>query len=213
MRVVVFGARGRLGSAIARELARRNHTVRAVRRPGRQARSETVEIPTVLADVTDAESVAEAVRGADVVISAVGPGPDGDPAVLPRAARALLDGLRRSGSPRLISIGGAGSLEVPPGGLLLDAPEFPEAWRPVARAHLDALAIYRAERELEWTVVSPAATVETGPRTGHYKAGIDLLVTDAHGASRISPEDLAVAVVDEVETPRHVRRRFAVAWP
>jgi uncharacterized protein len=169
-------------------------------------------LPTVLADVTDAESVAEAVRGADAVVSAIGPGPDGDPSVIPRAARALVEGLRRASVARLIVVGGAGSLEVSPGVMLFDTPEFPEAWKPVARAHGEALAIYRAEKDLEWTVVSPAAFVEAGPRTGHYRAGVDQVVRDAHGASRISPEDLAVAIVDEAETPRHVRRRFTVAW-
>lgn len=211
MRVVVFGSGGRLGTRIVDELIHRGHTVRAVVRRSKSPKSPHRSMPVVLADVTDADSVAEAVTGADVVVSAVGPGPDEDLGVLTAAASALIGGLRRAGVHRLVVVGGAGSLEVRPGVQLLETPEFPAAWRPVAEAHRAALALYRQEADLEWTVVSPAAMIVPGERTGRYRAGGDQLLVDAKGESRISAEDYAVAIADEVETPRHVRRRFTVA--
>jgi uncharacterized protein len=208
---VVFGADGRLGASAVRELLRRHHTVRAVIRPGKRRGPAEKEVTTVAADVTDPASVAEAVRGADAVISAIGPGTAGAAQVITSAARSLIDGLRAGGVTRLVVVGGAGSLEVRPGVQLLDTPSFPAAWKGAAIAHRDALGVFRGETDLEWTVVSPAATVTTGARTGHYRAGGDGLLVDAKGRSEISTEDLAVALVDEVETPRHIRRRFTVA--
>ncbi|MGA8543279.1 MAG: NAD(P)-dependent oxidoreductase [Thermoplasmata archaeon] len=211
MKVVVFGSGGTLGSRITDELLRRGHTVKAVVRTGSVAPSKRTRSVWVLADVTDPTSVSKAVKGADVVVSAIGPGPGQDPTVVLGAARGLLEGLRKSGVMRLVVVGGAGSLEVSPGLQLADTPNFPEAWKPVAAAHRDALAIFREEPDLEWTVVSPAAMIAPGERTGHYRAGGEQLLVDAKGESRISAEDYAVAIADEVETPRHVRRRFTVA--
>jgi len=165
----------------------------------------------VIAEVTNPTSVTEAVRGADAVVSAIGPGPGEDASVILGAAQGLLKGLRSSGVSRLVVVGGAGTLEVGPGVQLVDTPEFLASWKPVANAHRAALELFRAEPELEWTVVSPAAMIEPGVRTGHYRAGGDQLLVDAKGVSRISAEDYAVAIADEVETPRHIRRRFTVA--
>ncbi len=211
MRVVVFGASGRIGSAVVDELLRRNHTVRAVIRPGRRRPSIEKRLTTVMADATDAEEIEEAVVGADAVISAIGPTQGGDPAVLSGAAHAFLTALPRVRVSRLIVVGGAGSLEVRPGVQLLSTPEFPKEWLPLAIAHRDALGIYQENKDLEWTVISPAAFLDPGPRTGRYRAGGDGLLVDAEGRSHITVPDLAVAVVDEAETPRHIRRRFTVA--
>jgi putative NADH-flavin reductase len=211
VKVVVFGAGGTLGTRITDELVRRNHTVKMVAHAGKKPGYARPRTSIVVAEVTDATSVAAAIRGADAVISAIGPGPGQDASVLLDAARGLLEGLRKAGVRRLIVVGGAGSLEVSPGVQLADTAQFPEAWKPVSDAHRAALAIYREEPDLEWTVVSPAAMIAPGVRTGHYRAGGDQLLVDAKGESRISAEDYAVAVADEVETPRHLRRRFTVA--
>jgi putative NADH-flavin reductase len=214
VKVVVFGAGGNLGTRITEELVRRNHAVKVVSRAGTMKPSAAQSRTSiVVADVTDAASVADAVRGADAVVSAIGPGPGQDVSVLLLAARGLLDGLRKAGVRRLVVVGGAGSLEVSPGVQWSDSARFPPAWKPVAEAHRAALAIYREEPDLEWTVVSPAAMITSGVRTGHYRAGGDQLLVDAKGESQISAEDYAVAVADEVERPRHLRRRFTVAAP
>ncbi len=211
MRVVVFGGGGMIGSRITSELVHRGHTIRVVSQAGGKAQAPKPPLFGVVAEVTNPTSVAEAVRGADVVISAIGPRAGQSPEVILGATRGLLQGLRKGGVRRLVVVGGAGSLEVRPGVHLADTPEFPKEWKPVADAHREALSIYREEPELEWTVISPAAVVEPGARTGRYRAGGDQLLVDANGVSRISAEDYAVAVADEVETPRHVRRRFTVA--
>lgn len=211
MRVVVFGASGNLGGRITSELTHRGHTVRVVTQLGSKAAPPRGGTVSVVAEVTNPTSVAEAVRGADAVVSAIGPRGGQSATILLGAARGLLEGLRKGGVHRLVVVGGAGSLEVSPGVQLADTPNFPKEWKPVADAHREALSIYRQEPDLEWTVVSPAALIEPGKRTGRYRAGGDQLLVDAKGESRISAEDYAVAIVDELETPRHVRRRFTVA--
>jgi uncharacterized protein len=168
-------------------------------------------VTTVVADVTDPESVAAAVRGADAVISAIGPGRTGGPEVITSAARSLIEGLPAGGVSRLVIVGSAANLELQPGVQLLDTAELPPAGRAAAIAHGDALALLRDTTELEWTVLSPAASVTDVARPGHYRAGCDGLLVDANGRSEISADDLAVALVDEAETPRHIRRRFTVA--
>ncbi|MGA8303699.1 MAG: NAD(P)H-binding protein [Thermoplasmata archaeon] len=211
MKVVVFGGGGMLGIRISDELARRGHAVKVVIHTGSPEGPARPRTTSVVAEVTNPTSVAEVVRGADAVVSAIGPGPGQEASVILTAARGLLAGLRKAGVVRLVVVGGAGSLEVAPGAQLADTAEFPPSWKPVSDAHRSALEIYREEPELEWTVVSPAALIAPGVRTGHYRAGGDQLLVDANGESRISAEDYAVAIADEVETPRHVRRRFTVA--
>ncbi|HLZ57791.1 MAG TPA: NAD(P)H-binding protein, partial [Ktedonosporobacter sp.] len=110
-----------------------------------------------------------------------------------------------------IVVGGAGSLEVAPGLHLVDTPDFPAAWKPTALAHRDALEVYR-KANLDWTYVSPAALIAPGERTGTYRTGTDKLLTDEKGESRISAEDYAIAILDEVEHPHFIRRRFTVAY-
>jgi len=210
MRVVVFGASGAIGGCVTRELVRRGHTVKVVAQVGAPASPPKAPLIGVVAEVTNPSSVSEAVRGADAVISAIGPRKGQPPSVLTAAARGLLHGLHQAGVSRLVVVGGAGSLEVAPGVQLLDTPSFPPEGKPVAEAHRAALEIYRADPEIEWTVISPAAIVEPGTRSGHYRAGAEQLLVDGRGESRISTEDYAVAVVDELETPRHIRRRFVV---
>ena len=211
MRLIVFGANGRLGRRIVREALERGHQVTAVvRDPGRLQNSEE-RLTAVTGDVCDAARVAAVATGHDAVISAVGPTGSSRPDLVVEAARALIDGLTRAGVRRLLVGGGAGSLEVAPGVQLVDTPGFPNAWRDIAIAHRDALDVYRTA-DLDWTYISPAAMLEPGERTGKYRTGTDQLLTDEKGESRISMEDLAIAFLDEVEKPSFVRRRMTVAY-
>ncbi len=213
MKIAVFGITGRIGSRIAQEALNRGHEVTGISRNPTRGSLKHPRLSTATGTVSDARSVAKLAAGHDAVVSAVGP--DMDKPVgsfLVDAARALLDGLAQAGTKRLLVVGGAGSLEVAPGKLLMDIPEFPAAWKALAQSAADALAVYRTDKKLEWTYLSPAGLIDPGTRTGNYRTGDDALVTDSQGKSFISMEDYAVAVLDELEKPRHVRKRFTVAY-
>jgi putative NADH-flavin reductase len=212
MRIVVFGGNGRLGRRVVEEALARGHLVTVVARRPEGARVPGDSVIVVQGDATDPERVAEVSVGHDAAVSTVGPRPEDPPDLLASVARGLLAGLSRSGVRRLVVAGGAGSLEVAPGQRLLDTPDFPSSWRPIALAHAAALEVYRtAQSDVEWSYASPAALLQPGERTGRYRLGGDQLLVDEHGNSSISMEDFAIALLDEVEHPRHARRRFSVA--
>jgi putative NADH-flavin reductase len=203
MRVALIGASGRAGSEILKELISRGHEVTAVARNDRAIADHPL-VTKVSADVTDRNEIDRALRGHDTVISsarfsAISPGD-------------LLWTLKRSGVERLLIVGGAGSLNAAPGVRLLETPGFPDAYKPEAlagAAYLDAL---RAEKEINWTMLSPSASFFSGRKTGTFRIGEDDLLTAADGKSSISFADFATALVDELETPRYPRARFTVGY-
>jgi len=214
MKIAIYGANGAIGTAIAKEAVGRGHEVTAVvRDPAKLALSHE-RLAVAQGNVTDSAGVAQVAREHDAVISAVGPNwAQGEGlSVYIEGAKALIAGIGQAeNQPRLLIVGGAGSLEVAPGLALFDTPDFPEAWRPLAKAHGEGLNLYRAS-DINWTFVSPAIVIEAGERTGTYRVGGDQLLADANGVSRISNEDYAVALIDELETPAHVRERITVAY-
>jgi putative NADH-flavin reductase len=213
MKIAVIGAAGNIGKRIVREALDRGHQVTAVGRHAPNPAPDDAKLSTTVADVTSPVQIAKAVKGHDAIVSAVGAAHDGSqPTFLVDAARALIEGARRGGVKRLVTVGGAGSLFVSPGLQLVDTPTFPAAWKAVAREHRDALAVFRPVADLDWTYVSPAAFIEPGTRTGKFRIGGDDLLVDAAGQSKISMEDFAIAVVDELEQPRAIRRRITVAY-
>lgn len=208
MKIALFGT-GMIGSRIAHEALSRGHQVTVVARtPGKLPKDLAVR--EVQGDARDVDSIVEAVRGHDAVISAVGAG-TGEQSGLLQASKALIKGVKQAGVPRLLVVGGAGSLEVKPGLQLVDLPDFPEAYKPPALAHREVLNLVR-KADLDWTYLSPAALITPGERTGKFRLGGDTLVTDARGDSRISAEDYAVAMVDELEQPGHIRKRFTLGY-
>lgn len=208
MKVVLYGASGMIGSRILQELLNRGHQVTAVvRNPGRITAGGA---RVLKGDVTEADGVAQTAEGAEAAISAYAP-PKGDESTLSAAAYALLDGLSAAGVNRLIVVGGAGSLEVAPGVALVDTSGFPEPYRDIAMAHRDVLPILK-ESALDWSCLSPAASIQPGERTGKFRLGGTSLLADEKGESRISAEDLAVALTDELEDPHHVRQQFTAAY-
>ena len=213
MKIVVFGVSGRIGSRIAQEALARGHEVTAVARDPSRVKLTHPRLRVTSGDATKPASVAAVVSGHDVVVTSIGPDlSKGVGTVLTDAAEALLEGLKKAKVNRLMVVGGAGSLIAAPGVLLMNTPQFPADWKPIAHAHADALALYRAEKALDWSYLSPAALIEPGTRTGSYRVGGDTLLTDAAGNSRISMEDYAAAILDEVEKPKHSRARFTVAY-
>ncbi|MEU8994194.1 NAD(P)H-binding protein [Streptomyces caniferus] len=213
--IALFGANGTIGSRILHEALRRGHRVTAVVRDPAKITTTHPDLTVTTGDVLDPASVAAAATGHDVLVSAVGGGDGpGHVATIRPAAESLVAGLRTLGdpAPRLISVGGAGSLRTPDGGRVWDAEGLPEFLLQIMHAHGDALDFYRSVPDVRWTSISPAATIEPGERTGSYRTALDDLLTDAEGTSRITTEDYAVAVVDEIEGPRHVGERFTVGY-
>ncbi len=211
MNVVVFGASGNIGREISRELVSRGHRVTGVTRGGEIQDFDGTVQP---GNATDPDQVAHISRNHDAIISAVGPrhGVDDGTTLFIDVALGLIGGARLAHVQRVIVVGGAGSLEVAPGVRLVDTPEFPEAWKQDALAQATSLEMYRGVDDLEWTYVSPAAIIESGDRSGHYRTGRDQLLVDEDGQSRITYADFASAVVDELERGTSIRHRMSVAY-
>lgn len=216
MNIALIGPSGFVGAAVLQELLQRGHQVTALaRNPAKLAAHARLRV--VQADVQDEKQVAGAVEGHDAVVSAYNPGwnaPDLYNEFL-RGSRAILAGVKRSGVKRVLVVGGAGSLYVAPGVQLVDTPEFtghvPPNIVPGAKAARDLLTELQQETQLDWSFVSPAAMLKPGERTGRYRLGGDQLLTDGAAPAGISVQDLAVAIVDELEQPQHSRRRFTAA--
>ena len=211
MKIALIGATGFVGSAVLAELLRRHHQVTALaRQPGKLTPHEGMTV--VAADALDAAQVAAAIAGHDALISAYNPGWK-EPqihALYLQGTRAIIDAAKRAGVRTLI-VGGAGSLYVAPGVQLVDTPEFPPDWKQGALAAREALRLVDREADLDWTFVSPPVFLAPGEREGAYRLGGDQVLLDGDKPAGISVSDLAVAVVDEIEQRRHVRRRFTVA--
>ena len=203
MKIAVVGASGNAGSRISAELARRGHAVTAIaRNPGKIA--SLANVTAVEGDVLDQAGLAGLLAGHDVAISSVH-FLDSDPVRLIGAAR-------DSKVSRYLVVGGAGSLEVAPGVRLVTTPGFPAAYKAEAEKGADFLDLLRAEKELNWTFLSPSALFTAGQRTGKFRLGTDQLLTADDGKSWISFEDFAVALADEIERPAHIRQRFTVGY-
>jgi putative NADH-flavin reductase len=233
MQIGVIGATGTIGSRVVSEALSRGHHVTAFSRDAAQIQDNRENITWKSVDVTDAEGIAAALPGLDILISGFGPGNTArdpadsvaramaDPTVYARAATALLTALDSHPRIRLIVIGGAASLEVRPGLVFTDSGELidqaldqfglPREYAAAMRGHGDALNVFRTSNRL-WTYFSPAIEIVPGERTGRFRIGGDQPVMDADGRSRISAEDAAIAVIDEAELPRFIQRRFTIGY-
>jgi putative NADH-flavin reductase len=208
MKLVLFGATGMIGSRILKEALQRDHQVTVVIRDLTRFHLQDLKLTTLVGNVLDPVQVAKAITDHDAVLNAVGPGAD----VIVGSAHILLEVLPRTGVKRLVVVGGSGGLEVAPGLLFVDAPNFPQEYRVQALANCEALRVYQCNKNLEWTIVTPPIWITPGNRTGKFRTGADQLLIDSNGESRISAEDYTVAFLDEVEKPRHIRQRFTVAY-
>ncbi|CCH16301.1 NAD(P)-dependent oxidoreductase [Micromonospora lupini] len=210
--IVVFGAGGTAGSRVTAEAVDRGHRViAAVRRP--EATSYLpAGVRTITGDATSERSVRELAPEADALVVAIGGGERG---LWRDAAENLVTTLRSMpAAPRIIHLGGGSTLLTPRGTRILDEPDFPEQYRDAALGQADALDYYRTAADgVSWTYVSPPPLeFHPGDRTGHYRTGTDEPVTDDQGRSVLTYEDLAVAIVDEIEQPRYVNARFTAAY-
>ncbi|MFC8536980.1 NAD(P)-dependent oxidoreductase [Streptomyces sp. NPDC057249] len=210
MRIAVLGAAGMTGSRVVTEAAHRGHALLAVYRT---TRPDTLPpgVTPVAGDADDTDAMCALFEGVDAVVAATRP-PVGREHTIAATTTALLDAAAKTGT-RILVVGGAGPLAVPghPGRLVVDDPAYvPPQWRTVAAASSAQLAACQAH-EADWTYLSPPAVLEPGPRTGAYRRGTTTLLTTEDGTSRISAEDLASAVLDELEHPRG-ERHFTVGY-
>ena len=212
MKIAIFGASGRIGSRIVTEALNRGHDVTAVVRHPENYTLDKPHLTVAKGDLFDSQDVESGVFDHDAVVCAYSNTNGAAPSTMYEITTPLLNGLKQANVKRLIIVGGAGSLEVSPGVQLVDAPNFPEAYKPAALAHREALKIYQQEKEIEWTYVSPAAEIAPGERTGIFRVGGTTLLSDSQGKSYISMEDYAVAILDEIEHPKHIREQITVAY-
>ena len=210
MKVALYGATGKAGSRILKELLGRGHQVTAVVRDPAKIPQPSPAVVVRRDDLSDPTSIAAAVNGAEAVISAYAP-PQEDPDALVAVTERQIDALGHGSKARLIVVGGAGGLDVAPGVTLLDSGYLPAAVLPIAKAHHRAFQVLRASA-VDWTYFAPAAYFEPGKRTGKFRLGKDELIADAQQESCISMEDYAIALVDELEVPRHHRQRFSIGY-
>jgi hypothetical protein len=207
MKIVLYGASGNAGSRILDELTARGHDVTAV---VRNPEKLSAGVKKQRDDLSNVDRIAETIAGADAVVSAYAP-PQNDTDQLIGVTAREIEAVQKAGNPRLIVVGGAGSLEVAPGVSLLASGHLPEAWVPIAASHARALELLQASG-INWTYFSPAAFFEPGARTGKFRIGDRSLIADDKGQSRISLEDYAIALVDELEKPAHLRAQFTIGY-
>ena len=201
-KIALIGASGNAGSRILKELSDRGHHVTAIAR----SPEKIAALPNVVAkkgDVFDQTGLSKLLAGHDAVISSAH-FTASDPVT-------LIEAVRASGVPRYLVVGGAGSLEIAPGQRVVDLPDFPAAYKAEATKGAEFLDLLKQETQLDWTFLSPSAEFVPGERTGKFRIGKDNLLSNEDG-SRISFEDYAIALVDEIEKPQHSRQRFTVGY-
>ena len=208
LKILLVGASGMIGSRVLAEATARGHEViGAARRPERVAAGPNVRV--IGLDATDSKSLAAQARDADVIVTATSPRGGGDPAQEARAVGDSAIAAARQAGCRLFVVGGAGSLNLPDGRPLADT--LPDAYRPEALAMRGVLNSLKAS-DIDWTFFSPAAMISPGTKTGTYRLGTTTLLSNDSGESRISAEDFADALVNELEQPSHRRSQMTIAY-
>jgi len=213
MRVAIIGASGQIGAFIRDEALARGHQVTAIVRHPEKITVRNPRLTVVKADILK-DKVDELVKGHDAVISAYNPGwsnPDIYNEQI-KGYKAIISGVKKAGIKRLLVVGGAGTLEVAPGVQLIDTMSVPKLVKDGVLATRETLYMLKKENELEWTFLSPPSSIAAGERTGHYRVGKDQLLKNKEGESKISTQDYAIAMLDELEHPQHIRERFTVAY-
>jgi uncharacterized protein len=203
MKIALIGATGNVGSRVLKEALQRGHQVTGiVRHPDKLPTHKNLK--SIKADIKDTEAMTKALAGHDIIISAVHY-TDFD-------APTLLNEIKKSGVKRYMLMGGAGSLEVKPGLQLADSPDLPQEYKLEASLGRDYLNLLRKEKEVQWTVLSPQLMLVPGERTGKFRIGTDQLLFNKDGQSIISMEDVAYAMMDEIENPKFIQKRFTVGY-
>jgi len=198
MKIAVYGATGAIGSAIVEEARNRGHEVTGISRRSSDA------LGHLTGDALDADFATGVAEKHDVIVSAIGPSRVEDDGT--RFVDSIANLIATLGGRRLLVVGGASSLQID-GVRLIDSPDFPEEYKAEARKGIEVLELVRAAADdVDWTYLSPAPLILPGERTGSYKVELE-----TPAGQQVSIPDYAVALVDEIENPQHVRQRFTVA--
>lgn len=213
--VVLIGASGFVGNAILNELLSRGHKVTAVVRNPKKINVTNSNLEIVKTDVSDTNVMVEICKGKEAIISAYNPG-WANPDIYEETLRnypLILEAAKRSGAKRLLCVGGAGTLFCAPGLRVVDSGAIPDTImggvKSLGEFYMNTLM---NEKAIDWIFFSPAGTLEPGKRTGKFRLGKDELIVDENGISHISVEDYAVAMVDELENPKHHYERFTIGY-
>jgi putative NADH-flavin reductase len=203
MKIALIGATGNIGAKILNEALNRGHAVTGIVRNVEKLGARK-GLTAVGCDLADEKKLAGAIKGHDAVIVSVRHDLND--------VSHVYAACRSAGVKRVLIVGGAASLEVAPGQMLIDTPGFPAEIKVQAAPAVEALKEIRKITDLEWSFVSPSIIIAPGERTGKFRIAGNELLKDAKGESRISQEDFAVALIDEIEKPKHIRKRFTVGY-
>ena len=214
-RIALIGASGFVGSALLKESLKRGHSVTAIVRHPEKITLNDPNLQIIQGDVLSEQSITDVIKGVDVVISAYNPGWT-NPNISQEttaAYQSIISGVKKAKIPRLLIVGGAGSLYVAPEKRVMDTGVIPESYLPAVESLANVLYdLQKNEQELDWAYFSPAGNIEPGEKTGTFRLGKDHLIVDKDGKSNISVEDYAVAMLDEVDSPVHHRERFTIGY-
>jgi putative NADH-flavin reductase len=203
LKIAIIGATGAVGKRITEEALNRGHKVTGIARAinGIAPRSN---LTLKVGEISNPEALGGILKGHDLIVSSVKPTDyDHDQ---------LIKAVRLSGVKRYLAVGGAGSLEVAPGVTAIDSGTLPDFALPVARAAQNYLNLLRSAEDLDWTVLAPPAEFTAGERTGKFRLGTHELIVDGNGKSAVSFEDYAIALLDEIEAPRHLKDHFSIGY-
>ena len=215
-KVAVIGATGFVGTQVVKELANRGYFVNALARNTSKI-EESENVKAIAVDVYNTSELSEILKGNDAVISAFNPGWT-NPNIFEdflKGAESIEKAVEESGVKRFITVGGAGSLYIAENLQLIDTPEFPAEIKPGAEAARQYLEMINKNENLDWTFFSPAIEMHQGTagvRKGTYRTALENPVFDENGRSVLSVEDVAVALVDELENNQFVKQRFTAAY-
>ena len=214
MKVLLFGGTGNIGQRIIKEALRKGYWVNAVQRNPANFTIKDSKLTVTKGDMLNETEVRQLIKDAEVVVSAISPSGTSTPEQFKRANINLINVLEKHPTLRAIIVGGAANTEITPGVRAMDSPmmeQIPEEWKPDIYAHAAVLDLYKASNT-NWTYFSPAVIVGPGERTGKYRLGTTNMIFDSNGESRISYEDYAMALVEEIASPQHIREQFSIGY-
>ncbi|MGX7419346.1 NAD(P)-dependent oxidoreductase [Carnobacterium gallinarum] len=208
MKIGIIGASGKSGNFILKEAVSRGHEVTAIVRNA--AKITDTKVTVLERDILELSY--DDVKELDILVDAFN-APDGEEEMHQTTLAHLTDLLKGHKAPRLMVVGGAGSLYVDPEQTvrLMDTPGFPDAYKPTSNSMGIALNTLKTVSDVTWTYLSPSAMfLPDAERTGSYTAGEENLLVNGAGESEISYADYAIALIDEAEQGKHINQRFTV---